>query len=677
MTPVQTIIESVGTYLPPRVVTTREVLDGCREPIRVPLERLTGIKSRHFAGEDEFAIDLATESIQDCLKHSRIKASDFGLIISANISRWDGDGCVGYEPSTAVTLKDRLGFTNALAFDISNACASLWTAAFIADAFIQSGAVRHAMVFSGEYISHLTANAQREIESYLDPQLASLTLGDSGVAVAMSASNRTGVGFEGFDMYTLGKYSRLCVAKPSDQPHGGAVMHTDAVKVTASIVPHAAAHAEHVLQATGRHVEDLQHIIPHQTSRMTIQGALDEIAKRLNSDCRHQMIDNLQERGNTASTTHFLAMRDCIDNGRIRTGDKILFAISGSGQTTGTAVYTCDDMPDRLRGGEENRQSIPSEVKLHGEAMLTPFTLDHISLATPAEGTRADSMTLMKEAASSCLNRSDLSRDEIEMLISVGVYRTDFLTEPALAAMLAGDLGINADAAADNPVKTFGFDLLNGSIGFLNACHLLIEMGRAGRIECGLIVASEVENNLDLPDTPTIGLCEMASAAILRESTDGESGFHAFRFDSYPTELDDYRVTAHWNHPSGRTCIQPKISPDLAERCLPWIRQSVNAFLSEQGLSLDDIDWLLPPQMGKGYPHQVATELGMPSDRTVDICDDSLDRFTSSTPAAMMHLMDGPTASNGSAGQVAKTGDKGLIINVGSGFQVACALYQF
>ncbi|MEM6362982.1 MAG: 3-oxoacyl-[acyl-carrier-protein] synthase III C-terminal domain-containing protein, partial [Planctomycetota bacterium] len=460
MNAIATIIESVGVYLPPRVVTTREVLDGCRNPIRVPLERLTGITSRHMAGDDEFALELATKSIEDCLHHSRLQATDFDLLISANISRWDGPGQVGYEPSTAARLKARLGFTNALAFDISNACASLWTATYIANAFIQSGAIRNALVFSGEYISHLTKNAQREIENYLDPQLASLTLGDSGVAVALTASGRSGVGFEQFDMYTLGKYSRLCVAKPSDQPHGGAVMHTDAVKVTASIVPHAAAHAEHVLRESGRHVDDIQHIIPHQTSRMTIKGALDEIASRFDTDCRKQMIDNLQSRGNTATTTHFLALRDCIDNGRIQTGDQVLFAISGSGQTTGTAVYVCDDLPDRLRTQDESFPDTSTPATLNGEAMSMPFAIDAIATATAAASKRADSLTMLTEAARSCLDQTTLSRNEIELLISVGVYRTEFLTEPALAAMLAGDLEINADAAADNPAKTFALDLL-------------------------------------------------------------------------------------------------------------------------------------------------------------------------------------------------------------------------
>ncbi|MFG0287507.1 MAG: 3-oxoacyl-[acyl-carrier-protein] synthase III C-terminal domain-containing protein [Rhodopirellula sp. JB044] len=682
------ILESVGTYLPPQVVTTREILDGCVRPVRVPLERLTGIRSRHFAGDDEYAIDLASNAIQDCLKHSAIHADQFDLLISANISRWDGPSRVGYEPSTAIALKRLMGFDNAIAFDISNACASMWTAVFVADAFIQSGAVRSAMVVSGEYISHLTRTAQLEMDGYLDPQLASLTLGDAGVAVAMSASPRRGEGFTEFDMYTLGHYSRLCIAKPSDQPHGGAVMHTDAVQVTAAIVPHAAAHAVHVLKESGHHVNDIQHIIPHQTSRLTIRGAIEEIAKQFQTDCTDQMIDNLELRGNTASTTHFLAFRDNIDNGRIRTGDKVLFAISGSGQTSGTAVYHCNDLPDRIRrtnennngsstNGHTNHLSIDSPTQDSvSVAMSTPFRFESVALATPVDGERADTLTLLHQAAETSITEANIDRSTIELLISTGVYRTEYLTEPALAALLAGDLKLNADQAATDPVKSFAFDLLNGSIGFLNACHLICEMGRAGRIERAMVVASEIENNADVPDKPTIGITEMASAAILSESEDGETGFHAFRFDHYPEFQDEYKVFANIENKIGKPFLEHTIAEGWRKSLLPCIRQSVERFLDENSLTKEDIDWWLPPQTSDDFLQGFANELQLASDRMIVAIKRGPDAFTSSTPLAM--LAAGVSDRNGNpAHNRPSAGDQGLIINIGSGLQVGCALYRF
>ena len=77
-------------------------------------------------------------------------------------------------------MRDRCGLTNAIAFDISNACAGMFTGISVADAYLKTGLVHRAMVVSGEYITHLTETAQKEIEGPMDSRLACLTLGDAG-----------------------------------------------------------------------------------------------------------------------------------------------------------------------------------------------------------------------------------------------------------------------------------------------------------------------------------------------------------------------------------------------------------------------------------------------------------------------------------------------------------------
>ena len=49
-----TVIESIGAYLPAEAVSTDAVLAGCTAEVGIPLERLTGIKNRRVAGRAEF-----------------------------------------------------------------------------------------------------------------------------------------------------------------------------------------------------------------------------------------------------------------------------------------------------------------------------------------------------------------------------------------------------------------------------------------------------------------------------------------------------------------------------------------------------------------------------------------------------------------------------------------------
>ena len=57
---------------------------------------------------------------------------------------------------------------------------------------------------------------------------------------------------------------------------------------------------------------------------------------------------------------------------------------------------------------------------------------------------KKNSIELLKNAATNCLNKSSYKCDDIELLIYSGVYRSDYILEPAYAALLAGELDMNA-----------------------------------------------------------------------------------------------------------------------------------------------------------------------------------------------------------------------------------------
>src|SRR5581483_5403707 len=243
---------------------------------------------------------------------------------------------------------------NAQVFDVSNACTGLFTAAYIADAFMKAGLARRALVVSGEYITHLVRTAQLEIENFMDSRLACLTVGDAGAALILDRSPDKKYGFHAFDMYSLGHYSWDCIGKATDQEHGGGIMYTDAVKVSAVNMTQAVSHAAYTIDRARWPRDSFQHIIVHQTSKTTINDVAREINKYFGEEvCKPEsVINNIAERANTATTTHMVAVMDYIRSGRINTGDNTIFGITGSGATIGTAIYTFDNLPERIRRRE-------------------------------------------------------------------------------------------------------------------------------------------------------------------------------------------------------------------------------------------------------------------------------------------------------------------------------------
>jgi 3-oxoacyl-[acyl-carrier-protein] synthase III len=671
---IQTFIESIGVYLPPRSVSTEEVLRGCSHPIRFPLEQMTGIVTRRMAGESEFSLDLTRKAIESCLANSRRAPADIDLLICSQIARYDAPGRVTYEPSSSLVLKEQLGFRNAMVFDITNACAGMFSAIYLVDAMLKAGMIRCGLVASGEYITHLTETAQKEIRDYLDPRLACLTLGDAGAAVILEPSPSDEVGFHAIDLYTMGKYSQLCTAKPTDQEHGGAIMVADSIRAAAAVIEHTAQHAAHVLRESSQALDDFRHIIPHQTSRMSIKEGISEIARVFDKNLEGTLIDNVAHRGNTASTSHFVALMDQILDRRINSRDNVMFCFSGSGITVGTALYTLDDLPDRLRAtprknGRGSASAPPVTAKWLPDAFPRQPRVRLEALGTAAPGSqsaRPDTRELARLAAEACLARSSHDRREVDLLMNVGLYRTDFVAEPAVAAIAAGDLKMNDSAAPQARHKTVALDLINGSLGFLNACCVAVGTIRANRCENVMVIASEVENNADVCPDQRRGLYETGSAAILDVSPDRQSGFGSFLFKYFTEYLNSFTSCTVQEH--GRTRMTFQRSPQLEDHYLECIRDTVREFLSTEGLDPSRLKAILPPQISSAFLARLADVLHLDKSMVVDVTQDGTDLFTSSTVHALLSVRDK---------RMAGPGDLGLIIGIGAGIQVGCALYHF
>lgn len=663
-----TLIESIGTYLPARALSTADVLAGCKKPLRFPLERITGIQARRVVGSGEFSIDLARKAIADCLRMSKYEPADIDLLVCCNISRYDADNLLAFEPSTSIKLKRELGFEHALVFDLSNACAGMFTGVYLVDAFLRAGTIRRGMVVSGEYISHLTETAQHEIEGYLDDRMACLTLGDAGAAVILEQSEDEQLGFEEIQLQTYGGYSHYCIGKTSDQ--GGMIMHTDSVKLAQVAIKSGAKQAIELLEEKNWSFDTLQHLIMHQTSRRSIGGAKHEIARLLATDLNGSVnvINNLSQRGNTASTSHFVALSDQIRSGKVQSGDRVLFSISASGLTTGTALYELDDLPDRSRAA-----SLAPVTKLNGRAKAGAATwqpdtavgvrVESVGLLDERESLDGDTLRMLERAAANCLEQSTYRAADIDVVIYCGVYRSEYIMEPAFAALLAGKLGMNATIEANREDTTLAFDIFNGAVGFMDACCVVQQLMAIGKCRRALVVAAESENNAHNYPGELLGICETASAVLFDRSPAPDRGLSSFFFQDEVTAIDAYATGCELTEaPRLRIAKQPALETLFIDQ----ITTAVTAFLDARGLVLAAIDRVYPPQISNAFIGKLSEALGIPLEKWVQAVGAGPDLFTSSFPYAWVaHQQAEPLSSETS-----------LVIAVGSGIQVRCALYQ-
>ncbi len=331
-------IESVGVKFPDKKLTTSEIVGRLKLKETPKLELLTGIASRRHCGKDEDSLTLAVEAARDCFIYSAFKPAEIEMIIYCSISRYVNGINHTYEPALSILIKKELGITQALNFDISNACAGMITGVHIANNFISRGVVKNCLVVSGEFISSISNNAEKNINSKYHPELASLTVGDAGAAVILCRTDNEAEQIIISDLVTLSKYSRLCIGNQSCRQPGG-IMKTQMKKIHDVSIENAPARIAMALKNAGLTMKQIDFMIPHQTSKHSIRSGARSFAACFGEE-PGQILLNLENCGNTASTTHFTVLYKALKDRIFKEGDRIMLLSFASGIVIGIVIFS-------------------------------------------------------------------------------------------------------------------------------------------------------------------------------------------------------------------------------------------------------------------------------------------------------------------------------------------------
>ena len=88
-----------------------------------------------------------------------------------------------------------------------------------------------------------------------------------------------------------------------------------------------------VLDRNGITARDVDLFVCHQANRRIITSAADRLGFE-----PHKVVLNIEKYGNTTAATIPLALKDAIDDGRLKKGDLVLLASVGAGFTVGAVL---------------------------------------------------------------------------------------------------------------------------------------------------------------------------------------------------------------------------------------------------------------------------------------------------------------------------------------------------
>ncbi|MGV9777321.1 3-oxoacyl-ACP synthase III family protein [Streptosporangium sp. NPDC003464] len=312
-------ITGVATYLPERTLTSAEVeqrIEGY-VPYRGVVERLTGIRSRHVARDDQQASDLAAEAAR------KLDHSDADLLIFASASQ------DMVEPATAHITAAKLGLSCPV-FDVKNACNSMLNGIQVAEALILSGAHRKVLVCSGEVPSRAIRWRVRDRAQFVD-SFAGYTLSDTGAAVLVTSDLERGIFYRDFSAdstaWAIGTLPGGGSAHPRDPEYsyfrGDGRRLKEAFELTGPDIFHNA------LKSTGLSWDDFAVVAVHQVALPYLRF----LAQVLDIP-EEKLVISLPEHGNCASTTLPLQLA----LGGWEPGDRVALLGLGGGISTGVML---------------------------------------------------------------------------------------------------------------------------------------------------------------------------------------------------------------------------------------------------------------------------------------------------------------------------------------------------
>jgi 3-oxoacyl-[acyl-carrier-protein] synthase-3 len=326
--PVRAKISSVGSYVPPRLLTNADLEKMVATNDQWITER-TGIRERHLVDKGIATSDLAVEAAKVCLSRRGIDASEIEAIIVATVTP---DMAF---PATACLVQNKLGAPHAWGFDLSAACSGFPYALQMGAKLVESGAHKKVLVIGSDVMS--------SIIDYTD-RATCIIFGDGAGAVLLEPCDEAAgeIGLIDFHHEVDGSG-----AVSLNMPAGGSLLpashatidakqhfvHQDGQAVYKFAVRKMAEISEALLARNGVTGAELGCFIPHQANKRIILST----AERLGMP-EDRVIINIDRYGNTTAGTIPIAMNTALEEGRLKKGDLVLLASVGAGFTAAATL---------------------------------------------------------------------------------------------------------------------------------------------------------------------------------------------------------------------------------------------------------------------------------------------------------------------------------------------------
>ncbi len=235
--------------------------------------------------------------------------------------------------------------------------------------------------------------------------------------------------------------------------------------------------------------------------------------------------------------------------------------------------------------------------------------------------------TLATDAARAALTAAGLAPSDIGLIILATA--TPDQTFPATATQVQHNLGCNGGVA---------FDVAAVCSGFLYALGVADSLLRTGMAKRALVIGAETFSRiLDWEDRTTCVLFGDGAGAVVLEAqevADDGPGVLATRLHADGAHNGLLYVDGGPSSTGTVGHVRMK-GPEVFRHAVVNLAQVLREVLTDQGLTAEDIDWVVPHQANQRILDATARKLGLPAEKVIVTVDRHANTSAASVPLAL------------------------------------------
>lgn len=335
-----TSIRAISYYLPDRYETNEDLIKDFGTWTPEKIYKKTGIKHRRVADKDKpVSYYMALTGEKFFAEHPEISRDSIDLLVLCTEAR---DYVL---PATACVVHEKLGLRKTCgALDYDLGCSGFVYGLAVCKGFISAGIAKRVLFLTGDLVTRYINKMDKSIRTIF---------GDGFTATLLEASEEDRV--TSFDLGTDGSGCRDIIIEAGETAmpcspetaveevnrfgnvHSKENLFMDGRKVldfSMSVVP---ASVGRTLDAAGLALDDIDLVVFHQGSFLLLEKVRDELGIP-----PEKFVLNLEDKGNTTSSTIPIALAQSAEQGRLKKGMKVLVSGFGVGLSWASAVLTWD-----------------------------------------------------------------------------------------------------------------------------------------------------------------------------------------------------------------------------------------------------------------------------------------------------------------------------------------------